>query len=320
MPIFPIPITLVRWSNRDATLKLETFIHGGRYAGRRPPRGIDPDFVSYWIGENVRGDCPPGSMMRVVDTLRFYSRADVLDTLARMLTRSETEERSFRRSLYILQAIGELGTAEQVAFAVRYFNEFLLPLPLAMEFFVLMLETAECLALGIDTGALGRRLQAALAVAGQAADLQGPEGLAWRKYSDYNRGHLPEAVRSIEARRRLALTDATARIQELTYIYMGESEFSTAAMETWAGRLLRDYAMRGGQEVVLAAFGQILDGALRSEIPKARKEFFVYRAGQAIQYLQGRLSISQELAFEQIVEGPESFLCDDLTPPTVPQL
>jgi len=313
MPIFPVPITHVRWTNNDAKGLLENFVFGPHFAGRRPPRGIDPEFVSYWLRENIKPDCSPLAMMRVVDILRFYERADVLDHTSRFLNRNEADERSFRRAMYVLQAIGEVGSPSQAAFAVRYFNEFLLPQPVAMEFFNLVLETAETLALAVDFTAVGRRLQAALDAAGKAPNLEGSDGLPWRKYSDYNRNNYPGTAFFIEAKRRLFRAEPAQRLQELIFIYLGESPLSTSSMEIWGGRLIREHAMKQEtQPAVLSALAQIIDGALKSEMPKPKKDFLIHRAAQATIYLQGELSYSQEAAYEAIKDGPENFLWDDL--------
>jgi hypothetical protein len=313
MPRFPIPITLTRWPNRDASASLERFVNGPRFVGRRPPRGLDPEFVSYWIRENVKPDCAPAAMMRVVDVLRFYERNDVLDHTSRFLNRNEGDERAFRRALYVLQAIGEVGTLEQTNFAVRYFNEFLLPQPIAMEFFSLVLETAESLALAIDFTAVGRRLQAAIDAASKVPDLEGSAGLPWRKYSDYNRNDYPNGARIVEAKRLLVRATPDQRLPELMFIYHGESPFSSPSMEIWAGRMIREYARQSEetQAVVLATFAQIINGALNSQLPKPRKDFLVHRAAQAIIYLQGELSFPQEAAYDAIEQGVESFLWDD---------
>ena len=313
MPIFPIPVTLARWPSRDAALSLDRFVNGPRQVGRRPPRGLDPEYVSYWIRENIKPDCAPGAMMRVVDVLRFYERNDVLDHTSRFLNRNEGDERSFRRAMYVLQAIGEVGTAEQCNFAVRYFNEYLLPQPIAMEFFTLVLETAESLYLAIDFTAVGRRLQAAIDAAAKAPDLEGSGGLPWRRYSDYNRNQYPNGSRIVEAKRLLVRATPDQRLPELMFIYHGESPFSSPSMEIWAGRMIREYARQTEetQSVVLATFGQIINGALNSQVPKPQKDFMIYRAAQAIIYLQGNLSFQQEAAYDAIENGPENFLWDD---------
>ena len=304
MPLQPVSITLVRWPSRDAARLLDTFVNGGRFGTRRPPRGIDPEYVSYWIRENIKADCGPAVMMRTVDLLRFYERRDVLEHTSRFLTRNESDEGAFRRAMYVLQAIGELGTAEQAGFAARYFNEYLLPLPFALDFFSLTLETAETLAVAIDASNIGRRLKNAIA---------GAEGVTARKYDDYLRNNLPNAILAIDARRRLQLTAPVLRLQELLFIYLGESNVSSMSMEIWAGRLLRAHAMEDGQDAVLAAFGHIFDNTAISKMAKPRRDFLMFRAGQAMLYLNGKFTFAQEELFNAISEGPESFLCDDIS-------
>ena len=307
----PISITLIRRPSRDAGPALEQFVNGGREAGRRAPRGIDPAFVSYWIRENIKPDCAPASLMRVVDLLRFYERKDVLDHITRFLTRNESEERSFRRAMYVLQAIGEVGTPEQTGFAVRYFNEHLLPQPVAIDYFALVLETAETLATGIDTSLVGRRLQSAIDAVGVPKKLDSPEAIPFLKYSDYRVNNYPSAVRTIEAKRRLSSSAPAQRLQELLYIYLGESPFSTPSMVVWAGRLIRQHAMSGAQTEVIAAFTQIIDGAIKSEMPKPKKEFLLLRAIQAVIYFRGKLTFPQEAAFDAIAPKYPNFLCDE---------
>jgi hypothetical protein len=303
MALQPVSITLVRWPNRDAANLLDQFVNGGRYAGRRAPRGIDPEYVTYWLRENVKPDCGPAVMMRTVDLLRFYECRAVLEHTSRFLSRNESDEASFRRAMYVLQAIGELGTPEQATFAARYFNEYLLPLPFSLDYFALTLETAETLSISIDASNIGRRLKNAIA---------GSEGIQARKYDDYARNNLPNAILAIDAKRRLQLTAPMLRLQELLFIYLGESNVSSMSMEIWAGRMLRAHAMDDGQDAVLAAFAHIFDNTAISKMAKPRRDFLMFRAGQAIQYLQGKFTFAQEDLFAAISDGPENFLCDDL--------
>jgi hypothetical protein len=313
----PFPITHVRWPSRDAAPKLERFVFGGVYAGNRPPRGIDPDYVAYWIRENVKPDSSPLSLLRVAHLLRFYERGDVLDFISRFLSRTDATDTGFDRNSYVLQCIGEVGSPEQLRFAGGLFSELLVSHPSAMPSFLLLLETAEVLAAVVDTSAIARLMQRELDAASKVPDLRGPEGLRWRKYSDYNRNQWPEALRIIEAKRRLLAADPAQRLQELVIIYMGESSVSSASMEIWAGRLIRDYARSGGQAAVVAAFARIFDATLRGQMPKPRKDFLMYRAGHAIIYMQGKLTFPEEEAFDAIKDGPECFLNDDLTQPSL---
>ncbi len=308
----PVTITLVRHRSQDANNILRNFVDGGTESGRRAPRGIEPEYVSYWLHQNIKPDCSPAAMMHTGDLLRFYERKDVLDTVSRLLTRSESNERAFRVSMYALQAIGEVGTPEQQAFAARYLNEFLLPQPVAMDFFNLVLETAEALAPAVDMPTIGRRLQAAIDAVGTPKDLESAAAVPYMKYSDYRTLYYPGALRVVEAKRRLAALAPAARLQELLFIYLGESPLSAPSMVTWTGRLLRQHAMAGGQADVLAAFGAILDGAIKSQMPAAKKEFIIQRAAQAIVYLHGKLTFPQEAAFDAIKTRTLSFLWDDI--------
>lgn len=310
----PAGITAVRWPSKDANVILTRFVMGGPEAGRRAPRGIDPEYVSYWLRENVKADCPPGVMLRTVELLRFYERRDALEFLSRMLTRNEDDSRAFSRAMYILQAIGEVGTQEQAAFASRYCAEFLLPRPVAMEHFTLVLETAEALSIAFDLGGIGRRVDAALAALGDVRDLDSSDGIRLLKYRDYRNNNLPAAVHTIGIKRRLQMANPAERLQELLYIYLGESSASTTSMQVWSGRMLREFAMKdsAGQETVLNLLGQVLDGTIKSQMPKPKKDFLIHRSAQAILYLNGKLSFPQQAAYEPLAEtGPENYLWDD---------
>ncbi len=313
MPDSPVSITSVRVLTKDAGPLLDAFVNGGTDAGNRPPRGIDPEYVSYWIRTRVKPDASPISMRHLGDLLRFYERADILDHVSRFLTRNEADERSFRRALYILQIIGEVGTPEQTAFAVRYMNEFLLPRPLAMDFFPLVLETAEALAIAVDMSLIGRRLQAAIDAAGVPENVDSPAAIPYLKYNDYRVLEYPNATRVVEAKRRLAAASPAQRLPELLFLYLGESPLSSPSMTTWAGRLIRRHAMEDAAtaKTVTAAFAQIIDGAAKSQMPQRKKDFLIHRAGQAILYCRGSLSFPQEAAFRAVQQPTENFLWDD---------
>jgi hypothetical protein len=312
MSTLPVVITTVRWSATIAAERLDSFVFGTLYAGTRPPRGVDPEFVSYWIRQNFKAEAGPQAYMRITHLLRFYERPDVLEPITRFLSRTDVSEIAFTRNAYILQCIGELGTPEQRRFAGGLFSELLLPHPAAMPQFLLLLETAESLAGAVDPTGLGRLMQRSLDAASKVPDLRGPEGLRWRKYSDYNRNQLPEALLVIDSKQRLLAAPPAARLQELLFIYLGESPISSASTEVWAGRLIRQFAMADGQPAVVAALAALIDGALKSQMPKPKKDFLVHRAAQALLYCNGKLSFPQEAAFQSIESGPQNFLWDDI--------
>ena len=313
MPNFPLPITRVRWTGADADLLLEGFIDGGRLAGRRPPRGIHPEQVSKWIIANVQPDCAPGIMMRVAQTVRFYERRDVIDHLKRFLTRNESDARSFGRSMQVLQMMGDVGSPDQAGFAAGYFKDVLLPQPVVMDNFALVLETAEALAITVDLTAVERRLQSAIDAARQVGDLDGAGGATWRKYSDYRRNDYPNAVLVVEGRRHLIKSEPAERLQDLVQIYMGESAVSGPSMEVWTGRLIRAYASTvQAHATVIKAFSRTIDDALDGHAAKPKRDFQVHRASQAIIYLQGELAPPHEAAYKAIDPGLQHFLWDDL--------
>jgi hypothetical protein len=311
----PIPITLIRWTSTAAAERLQRFVFGGMYALPRAPRGIDPEFISFWVRENVPPTSGPHAVSQVLELLRFYERTDLLAHLSRFLTRGETDVKSLTRSLHVTQCIGELGTAEQTRAASNYYAEFLVPHPEAMTVFQLVLDTAESLAATVDAGGVGRRLQAAIDAASKVPNIKGTAGIPFRKYSDFARNNYVATQRNVEARRRLIAAAPAQRLQELIFIYLGESPLSGPAMEVFAARLIRAFAMNEGQATVNTAFSQVIDATAKSQFATPRKEFVIHRAAQAILYLQGMLTFPQETVYEAIKAGPANFLWDDLGAP-----
>jgi len=312
MAAFPIPITLVRWTSKDADQRLHKFVFGGMYAGDRAPRGIDPEFVSHWILQNINANTGAMAIAHVLDLLRFYERTDVLQHLSRLLTRNESNLQALSRSLHVVQCIGEIGTVEQGRAVSTYFEQYLLPRPEAMDAFLLVLDTADSLAATVDVANVGRRLNAAIDAASKVEGIDGPAGIPFRKYNDYAHNNYAVVQRNIEAKRRLSGLTPSQRLQELVVIYLGESPMSVPQMEIFAARLIRAYARDDGRDAVYAAFGQVIDITAKSELPKPRKDFLIHRAGQAIVYLQGKLTFPQEAAFDAVESGPPSFLWDDI--------
>ena len=310
---FPLPITRVRWTGTQADILLEAFVDGGRLAGRRPPRGIHPEQVSRWIVQAIQADCAPGIMMRAAQTIRFYECRDVIDHLRRFLTRDESDARSFGRSMQILQVMGDVGLPEHAAFAAAYFKDVLLPLPVVMDNFALVLETAEALAITVDLKAIEGRLTFALDAARQVGDLDGAAGGPWRKYSDYQRNNYPNTIVMVESKRYLVRSGPEQRLEGLIQVYLGESPVSGPAMETWSGRLLRAHANTvDTHAAVIKAFTRTIDDALGGNAAKLKRDFLIHRASQAIIYLEGELAPAQEAAYRAIEPGLQNFLWDDL--------
>lgn len=315
MATVPIPLTIVRWPRKQAIEKLDAFVLGGRFAGRRPPRGIDPDAAAEWVRLKIKPDASTSAMFRVVDLVRFYELSAIIPHVAAMLQRNESDSRSFGVAACILQVLGEVGNGDQLRFGANYYNEYLVPNPQSIEQLSLMLETAEALGALIDLEPLNVGLQAAIVSAAKVPDLDGPAGIRYRSLSDQQRLKLPRTVMVVQAKRRLLSADPIQRLPELIKIYLGESDLSGTSLDVWSARLIRAHMRQEGsnREIVYNAFNQIIDGTLRSKLPKPRAEFLIHRSAQALMYLGGKLTEPQEAAYQKIRSGPENFLWDDLT-------
>lgn len=314
MAQLPIPITMVRWTGKHAVERLQKYVFGGSYANPRAPRGIDPEFVSHWVKENVQPGGSPLAVAQVLELMRYYEREDLVPHMSRFLTRDEADARDLTRSLHAAQCIGELGTPDQARAGAAYFAQYLVPHPEAMTVFPLVLDTADSLASAVDYLLVGRRLQAAIDAA-KVPNLKGTAGIPFRKYTDYSRNNYLATQRAIEVKRRLLAADPTQRLQELMLIYLGESPVSSLSLEVFAARLIRKYAFDGGQSTVNGAFSQFIDATAPSKFVQPRKDFIIHRAAQAIIYFQGELTYPQEKLYDAIEEGPVNFLWDDWGPP-----
>jgi Mg-chelatase subunit ChlI len=201
---------------------------------------------------------------------------------------------------------------EQGRAVSSYFAEYLLPRPEAMDALQLVLDAADSLAATVDIGGVGRRLQGAIDAASKVEDIKGPAGIPYRKYNDFARNNYALTKRNIEEKRRLSALSPAQRLQELVVVYLGESPLSVPSMEIFAARLIRAFARDDGREAVYAAFGQVIDVTVKSQLPKPRKDFLIHRAAQAILYLQGKLTFPQEEAYDAIASQSPNFLWDDI--------
>ena len=135
-----IPITAVRYNRKLGKDVLQTFLFGGRYGGIRVPRGVPPELVSEFIGEQVQPDTPPPVYSKVAAVLRFYERPDVLPHLKLALTGKAANLDDVLRAAFVIQSIGDLGTPAEGAQAAAYLDSVLVPQPLALNAFSVLFE------------------------------------------------------------------------------------------------------------------------------------------------------------------------------------
>jgi hypothetical protein len=274
-----VQITSVRQPQSLATTLLRDFVlHHS--PSLHPPRGIDPQFIAYWVPRNVTATAPAKVFARLLHLLLFYEQAAPLPHLASFLAGHESDHTSLCRSLYIVRTLAELGSPAYLTFAADYFAHYLLAHPAAMPAFPLILAAAE--SLGIDMDPVSRRILAA-----PPAD----------NYTQSARALLPASLAASQTRRRLL---ANPDIPELVSLYLQHP-----SLDIFAARLLRGAAMRDAQPAVLAAFSNALDAAIPAH-PQT-----IHRAAHAIVYLKGKLTFPQEAAGDDVKSPAANFLCDD---------
>ena len=306
-----IPITTVRYTRKAGRDVLETFLFGGRYGGVRVPRGVPPEVVSEFIIERVQPDSPPDVYSRVAATVRFYERPDVLPHLRLALTGAAASLDDVLRSAFVIESIGDLGTADEAAHAAAYVDGVLVPQPLALNAFSVLFEALIAVA---PAGSPQRLIDRLAAAVRQAAQNQGTErGIQdYQRIASVQRNDQPRYRNRWEAKSRLAKQTPDERRAELVKIYLRESAVSDTQLEDWAARMLRTEAMQADPQPVYTAFAQALDAADPNKIGPQRARFEIVRAAQAILYLQGKLTGRQEDLLEKAGPGAANFLWDDL--------
>lgn len=306
-----IPITTARYSRKQGRDVLQTFLLGGRYGGVRVPRGVPPDVVSEFITEKVQPGAPPEVYSKVAATIRFYERPDVLPHLKRALTGKAATLDELLREAFIMQCLGDLGTAEEAAQGAAYIDRVLVPPPLALNAYAVLFEALIAVAPAGSPQRLMERLNAAVYQAAQ--DQRSEKSIQdYQRIAAVQRNDQPRYRGRWDAKSRLAKLAQDARRPELVKIYLRESPFSDPQMEDWAARMLRAEAMQGDPAPVYAAFGQALEAVDPKKLGPQRSRFEVVRAAQAILYLQGKLSSRQEDLYEAAGKGTANFLWDDL--------
>jgi hypothetical protein len=312
-PIRHIPITQVRYTPLEGRRAIESYIFGGKFGTPRVPRGVDPEVVSQFVVEKLQPDSSPDAYERTLEAIRFYERADVVPHLMLALKGSEADVSAVSRSTYILQAAGDFGTDEIATRASQYFDARLVPNSSALDTLPQMLEALIALALAASTTRLAQRIQAEVAKAAPAQNVS-EEGMRnYQRLASYQRNDLRNAVSLMDNRKRLASLQPDFRRSELVQIYLGQSAFSTAQMETWAARLLRAEAIAGNSDAVCGAFLKAIDALPAQKLGETPAALIFTRAAQAVLYLQGTLSHQQRLTYEKARKtGGMNFLWDDL--------
>ena len=312
-PVRQISITLVRYGKADGTAHIHGFIFGGKYGPPRVPRGVEPEIVARVIREHLKPDSSPDAYERALEAIRFYERADVVPQMLQALTGREADARDLRRSTYSVQSAGDFGPEELSQRAAQYFNASLVPHSAVLDALPQMLEALVALSLIASPAKFAQRIQNDMAKNAESRN-SSEEGMRnYERLASFQRNDLRKAVSTMDTRKRLASLQPDYRRAELVQIYLGQSPFSTAQMETWAARLLRAEAMTGNPEPVYAEFSRAMDTIAAQKLAETAANILTLRAAQAILYLQGTLSPQHDAMYQKAKQvGGMNFLWDDL--------
>ncbi|HLY16857.1 MAG TPA: hypothetical protein VKR61_06510 [Bryobacteraceae bacterium] len=306
-----IPITAVRYGRKQGQDVLQTFIYADRYGGARVPRGVDPAVVSDFIVRHVQPTDSGGVFSKVAAALRFYERPDVLPHLKLALTGHESTDDEVRRSAFVVQSIGDLGSPDEAAQVADYLDRVLVQQPQALNAYQAIFEAFISIA---PTGSPERLMERLSAAVNKAAQGQRTErGVQdYQRIAAVERNEQPRNRARWQAKTRLAQQAPDQRRNELAAIYLRQSPASSTQMEEWAARMLRAEAMQADPQPVYAIFGRVIDTVDPLKMGAQIAAFTIVRAAQAILYLQGKLSPKQEELYEKAGKGAMNFLWDDL--------
>jgi len=313
VPVRKIPITLVRYGKQEGIDHIHNFIFGGKYGLPRVPRGVDPEIVSYVIRQQLKPDSSPDAYERTLETIRFYERADVVPGMMLALKSKEANASDVRRSTYILQAAGDFGSDEMLQRASQYLDTSLVPNPSLHDALPQMVEALVALSLSASPTKFAERVQSDISKAAQSQN-SSEEGMRnYQRLASFQRNDLRKTVSIMDNRKRLARLQPGYGRAELVQIYLGQSPFSTAQMETWAARQLRAEALMSNPEPVYAEFARAIDVIAAQKLAETASDILILRAAQAILYLQGALTPQHQMLYEKAKQvGAMNFLWDDL--------
>ncbi len=300
-----IPISVVRHSECQAKEVLEYYLFANPYGSLRPPRGLAGDQVGNFLLSALKPNLPAFACERALQVMRFYELLDLSPHLQSLLTGRERSHEEICRSAFLLQALADLGTPSDAAWAASYFDRILLSKNGFAAAADLLLDTLLVLAPLGSSNAFVERLRAELAV------VRGSQ--AHGDLRELQKDGVPGLAYQVAGKERLLATSPKRRASELVSIYLVESDLSQNYLVIWAARLIRRDAMQHDPTELYAYFEQAMDAQAAALEEDSEAEFTIVRAAQAILYLQGTLTAARTRLYESShPENVANFLWDDL--------
>jgi hypothetical protein len=298
-----IPVTRVRHTESEANQLLQYYVFTRQYGPMRPPRGIEPDQVARFLQAALTPNSTTTACERALELMRFYEIRSLSAHVQGLLTGGEQSFGEILRSAFLVQALADLGTAGDAAWAAGYCEKVLLRkygFPQAAD---VLLTTELALAPYGNGNEYVKWLRAEIT----AAD--SPQTYGKLREAEANR--LPGLAYLMAGKRRLLGAAPDERRRESILIYLRESDLSHGYLVTWAARLIRDDAAYQAS-AILTEFSDVLDSLAADPDREPEGDFTIVRAAQAILYLQGSLTPAQRKLYEASHPGEtQNFLWDD---------
>jgi hypothetical protein len=302
-------LTAIRYTRQQAEQLLEPFFTGGRFGTDRVPRGIDPADVSDWIVRNIKRGTEYLAWPKVWDAAQFYELTPVAAHLRAMFEKPEAGE-GIGKPAMAVRVAGDVGTPDDVAWAVNHFDNALIP-KVVPETFTLLIQTLPVLAPEGSPDKLAARLSTDLKRRAADKDKGEDAARAYHSLAAVEKNELTGARLVVDAKTRLAKQPPPDRRAELVRIYLKLAAISGDYIETWAARMLRKEAMEVDNVPVCDEFRRAIEAAAKKAGAPEKIPFQVTRGTQAIIYLEGTPTAREKELYEKARDGSQNFLWDD---------
>jgi hypothetical protein len=288
---------------------LEKFIfEPDEFTDKIVPRKLSPPDVAKFLIQRIDRDTKLEQFIQVEKAADFYDSTEIVDKYKTFLDRKESGPEGVRRSIVIARIIATLGTPEDIAFAKDYYT-YLISKVDTLEEFEDLIELHERLGLGLDSGAIRKKIEtkAESLKPKNDADYQGR--LNYLKFQETTEQKMKRAEQVQQIKdKALRESDRTKRLQEEVRMYVLNEGgyidhipvFSARRLrrESWAAQPAEQFKRNDARplkEDVVKSLRSFLDklGSLPNITPE-NLEAFRLRLLRAIKYFDGKLSEDEQ--------------------------
>jgi hypothetical protein len=299
----------VRHRDEDAQRLLSEYVYGGIYTPPLVPRGIALEDVTNYINANLKIDDSATAYRNTLEIMKFYEKADVLDTLLKVIKHEILTAEDIARAAYVIQATAEFGPEDIVEKADKYFDQVLVEHTQALHVLPTLLETKIVLAPIGSLGKLANRIDREVKKAELAVSNENTMAY-YDKLAAIQRNVLPRTKHSLQRKVDILALNKPEQQTELIAVYLGQADISDFYSEIWAARLLRFDHINDESTLIIAQLSKVLNN---TQIQDPIGSFMYERSARAIIYLEAELTIEQQTKFDEIEQAGAHFLSDSAT-------